>query len=199
LWWASSKGHKEVVEMLLAHGANVDPLGCGQVQESRTPLWIAAKFGHKEVVEALLQAGADASFCNSEGRSPLRAAVEEGHVEVVAVLAPHGADAADMNHTDARGRTPLWIAAEEGLKEVVEMLLAHGANVTTPDEVRASLLLVHSCPNGLIALFRAKLQTLTLLWWKYTCQCFASAPSWHAVMRMPRSPLHAIPGPRRHP
>ena len=24
LWWASSKGHKEVMEVLLAHGANVD-------------------------------------------------------------------------------------------------------------------------------------------------------------------------------
>ena len=150
---------------------------CEGAQDGRTLLWWASSKGHKEVVEALLQAGADASFCNSEGHSPLRAAVEEGHVEVVAVLAPHGADAADMNHTDARGRTPLWIAAKEGLKEVVQVLLNHGANVTTPDEVRASLLLVHSCPNGLIALFRAKLQTLTLLWWKYTCQCFASAPS----------------------
>ena len=120
--------------MLLAHGANVDPLGRDEVQEARTPLWMAANSGHKAVVQALLQAGADASLCNSDGRSPMRAAVDGGHMPVVALLAPHCADAADVNRIDWFGRTTLLcIAAEEGYKEVVEALLRAGANVNTSD------------------------------------------------------------------
>ena len=133
MWWAASKGRTEVVEMLLAHGANVDPLGRDEVQEARTPLWIAASFGHMAVVEALLRTGADASLCNSEGCSPMRAAVEGRHLQVVVLLAPHGADAADINRIWFGRTTLLCIAAEEGRNELVEALLQAGANVNTSD------------------------------------------------------------------
>ena len=55
LWWASSKGHKEVVEALLQAGA--DASFCNS--EGRSPLRAAVEEGHVEVVAVLLAHGAN--------------------------------------------------------------------------------------------------------------------------------------------
>jgi ankyrin repeat protein len=53
LYWAAKEGHLEIVEFLIAHGANVNP------GTERTPLKAARGSGRTEVVEFLRKSGAD--------------------------------------------------------------------------------------------------------------------------------------------
>ena len=52
---ASVQGHKEVVELLLAKGADVN----AKTTDGTTALMVASMKDHKEVVETLLDKGAD--------------------------------------------------------------------------------------------------------------------------------------------
>ena len=110
---ASSNGHLAVVELLLAHGANV------HAQNDRA-LWLASDNGHLAVVEVLLAHGADVHAGLDEA---LRLASWRGHLAVVEVLLAHGAD------VGADRGAALWDASENGHTDVVEVLLAHGADV----------------------------------------------------------------------
>ena len=53
LHYAADKGHKEIVELLIANGADVN------VKEKDTPMHKAAMNGHKEIIELLIANGAD--------------------------------------------------------------------------------------------------------------------------------------------
>ncbi len=52
--FASEKGHKEIVDLLLANGADVNI----KTTDGRTALTMASKYGHKEVKKLLIRAGA---------------------------------------------------------------------------------------------------------------------------------------------
>jgi len=125
---ASGGGHSEIVERLLAAGANVN---VGPAKDrGRTALQAAAGGGHLKVVERLLAAGANVNVgpAKYNGRTALQAAAEGGHLEVVERLLAAGAN---VNSDPAKynGRTALQAASEGGRLEVVEQLLAAGANV----------------------------------------------------------------------
>jgi len=66
---AASRGHFEVVSMLVDNNVNVDSATHGKI----TPLMMAAAGGHKEVVELLLRRGADATLSAKSARSERRA------------------------------------------------------------------------------------------------------------------------------
>ncbi|ESU18178.1 hypothetical protein FGSG_11425 [Fusarium graminearum PH-1] len=155
LWYAAQNGHKAVVELLLAAGADVNAAAASE--HGRTALEAAAEGGHLKVIEKLLAAGADvnAAAASKHGRTALQAAAEGGHLKVIEKLLAAGADAnaaalqaaakegyleviekllvagADVNAAAASeyGRTALQAAAEGGHLEVVEKLLAAGADV----------------------------------------------------------------------
>ena len=67
---AASKGHSEVVKILVKHGA--DPNRASS--DGNTPLHKAAMDGHAEVVIALLEAGADPAIKDRSGRNALEIA-----------------------------------------------------------------------------------------------------------------------------
>jgi ankyrin repeat protein len=67
LHMASLGGHLTVVEVLLAHGAEVDIRGSG----GATGLMLASGRGHVAVVEALLRAGANRKLKSAKGQTAL--------------------------------------------------------------------------------------------------------------------------------
>ena len=128
---AAELGHMEVVEKLLAEGAEINA-PAGQ-HSGRTALQAAAGSGHMEVVEKLLAEGAEINTPAGEynGQTALQAAAGSGHMEVVEKLL---AEDAEINApaSDWDGRTALQAAAGSGHTEVVEKLLAEGAKINTP-------------------------------------------------------------------
>jgi len=79
--WAS-KGNKEIVELLIAAGADVNARDDG----GDTPLLNAAAFGQKEIVELLIGKGAEVNAKNANGETPL----DWAKGEIADLLRKHG-------------------------------------------------------------------------------------------------------------
>ncbi len=158
---------KEVIEILLEHGADVN----GSPDSELTPLMNAAWFGRADVVRLLLEYGADVNRITKDGFTALVAAARGGSEEVAWLLLERGADVdpqkgvestdcalitaallghtkivelllkhgADVNATTKYGVTALMDAARGGHTKIVELLLKHGAdvNATTKDGITA--------------------------------------------------------------
>ena len=133
LHWAIGGGHKEIVQLLLDAGADLNE---GLISApSYTPLYLAAV--QKDIVQLLLDRGADPDGASSDfgNRTPLLRAVEEAIdsesprqkecKDVVKLLLNRGAD---PNRTDYQSNTPLHKAVWNGSKDVVQLLLSGGAD-----------------------------------------------------------------------
>lgn len=75
-------GNVEMVELLLAHGADPDLRQRG----ANSALMVAAAQGHARVVNVLLNEGAYKGLRNTEGQTALDLARQAGHEDVVALL-----------------------------------------------------------------------------------------------------------------
>ena len=126
LGFAASQGSLEVVEGLLAFGADAGLCGVGGM----TPLHSACLNRHLPVARALLDAGADASAASEQGETPLLCALtargEDGD-ELVALLLERGAEASVADA--ATGGSVLHRAAGRGRASAVPLLVAAGASV----------------------------------------------------------------------
>lgn len=83
---AAFHGHKEVVEFLLEHGAEVNARTTAWV----TPLHFAAQIGNREVVELLLAHKAKINAVDSKGWTPMNRAQKWGHPEMAEFLKQQG-------------------------------------------------------------------------------------------------------------
>ena len=119
---AAECGHSEMIQILLAHGAEVNSIG----GKYHTALQAAAYSGKKDAVEALLNAKADQNL-----RGPLYAAAFEGHSEIVDLLLEKGADITSDN---GYFRSALLAAAMTGRNSIVRALLNRGADPFACDE-----------------------------------------------------------------
>jgi hypothetical protein len=115
LHWATKNGHKEVVEFLLAHKAEVN----AKAGDLSTPLYLAAVYDRRDIAEVLLAHGADPNAKDHEGDTPLHLAAEHGFADVAELLLAHGAD---VNAVDSDGMTPLHMAQSN----VATLLRQHG-------------------------------------------------------------------------
>ena len=97
---AARQGHKEIVELLIANGTDVN----SRDSTSKSSLHDAALEGHKEIVELLIIKGADLNAKSRYYGTPLHVAAGIGHKEIVELLITNGAD---VNVKDGFGRTPL--------------------------------------------------------------------------------------------
>ena len=79
----SFKGAVDVVEALLAHGAQVD----GHGQDGRTALMVATMFDRVGIVDLLLSRGADPDRQDTSGLTAEAAAAKMGAVNAPARLA----------------------------------------------------------------------------------------------------------------
>ncbi len=150
LYSAAGGGHKEVVELLLAEGADINEKIAAYTDV--TALHVAAREGHKEIVEALLAGGADVNAGSTYNElTAAELAMEANHIEVVKLLIAKGADisalhfaihmkdyakaksliesGADVNKRKRSLDAPLLLAASSGQKDVAELLIAKGANI----------------------------------------------------------------------
>jgi ankyrin repeat protein len=83
---AARGGHKEIVELVIANGADVN----AKDEYGLTPLHNAAYKGHKEVVELVIAKGADVNAKGVEGWTPLDIAIELKQPETADLLRKHG-------------------------------------------------------------------------------------------------------------
>jgi len=83
---AAGTGHKDVAELLLAKGAEVNVADI----DGRTPLHYAATMGHKNVVELLLAKGAYVNAKDKNGATPLSLATFLGYKDIAELLRQHG-------------------------------------------------------------------------------------------------------------
>ncbi|XP_033613197.1 ankyrin repeat domain-containing protein 29 isoform X5 [Fukomys damarensis] len=113
---ASQYGHRQVVETLLKHGANIHD----QLYDGATALFLAAQGGYLDVIRLLLSSGAKVNQPRQDGTAPLWIASQMGHSEVVRVMLLRGADR-DSTRND--GTTALLKAANKGYNDVIEELL----------------------------------------------------------------------------
>ena len=71
LHYASSRGHLEVAEFLIANGAIVDSMSPGNT----TPLMMAVQSGNEQLIKLLLDKGADLQIRNTNGLTAIDIAV----------------------------------------------------------------------------------------------------------------------------
>ena len=97
---AAQGGHKNVIELLIKHGADVNLRDSGTDYPHETPLSTAAMMGHLETCQLLLDAGADPNIPTNirqsgdpGGWTALDWALQAKKPSVVALLKQHGAEA----------------------------------------------------------------------------------------------------------
>ncbi len=105
----------EIVEMLLAHGAETN----GADRNGETVLTLAALLGRTSVVKTLVEHGAKLNTPNRHGRTALMMAASDGNETLVKYLLKMGAD---VRLKDAMGETARQAAERRGHVEVVHLL-----------------------------------------------------------------------------
>jgi ankyrin repeat protein len=118
---AIAHGHLEVINLLLAAGATVNPTDW----DAAVPLVQAVATGNLEMVQVLLTAGANPNqidfTCET---SPLGLAIAHQRLDLVQLLLKSGADPAIGNLCDSA----LGLAAASGQVEIAKLLLEHGVD-----------------------------------------------------------------------
>ncbi len=151
---ASRFGALEIVDLLLAHGADPGLASAGYGEE--TPLEAALEMANRPVAIRLLATGVRPS-----GRALLRAIIRCS--DLVQRLIESGAE---MTEVDGVDRPALMTAAMLGKDDAVTLLLDHGADIETTDRRGATALSVaagagHSKTAGILLERGARLNPLS--------------------------------------
>jgi ankyrin repeat protein len=120
---AAFDGYKEIAELLIAAGAEVN---AKDDRLRKTPLDLAINYNQTETVDLLRKHGGISGAADS-----IHLAAAVGNIEVVK---QHLAAGVDVNAKGYRGFTPLHYEARNGHKEIAELLIAKGANVNVKDD-----------------------------------------------------------------
>jgi ankyrin repeat protein len=120
LMLAAGEGHTEMVELLLANGADANTADVGK----NTVLMKAAMNGYTKTVKALLAHGAQVNARGERGFTALMWAAQYGYADTIKVLLSKGAQ---VNMKSDLGDTALSRATDNGHTEIVRILKDVGA------------------------------------------------------------------------
>jgi len=126
---AVERGHLDVIDLLLANGADID--GSNETRDI-SPLILATCTQNLPVMKHLIQKGADVNRCTADGRSKsaLLAAATVGNLEITEYLLEKGAD---LNARDIYNMTPFAYAIYFNKTQLALYLMEKGADVNIPD------------------------------------------------------------------
>ncbi len=86
LHYAAYAGHKELVELLITNGVDVNT----KTDDGFTPLHVAARQGRTETGEVLITKDADVNAKDDDGKTPLDRAIKYNQSETADLLRKHG-------------------------------------------------------------------------------------------------------------
>jgi len=113
---ASRYGHKEILEFLIANGADVNSYAMWK----DTPLMLACVAGHKDCAELLIANGADVNIQSSGCGSALSSACVAGHKDCIELLIANGVD---VKNDDVMSELFLnEMLGISGWEDIIEML-----------------------------------------------------------------------------
>lgn len=147
LFVAASKGHKDVVNMLLRAGALVDL----STTYGSTPLLRAARNNRIEVASILLAMGADINHANHYGSTSLMWAARNGHEDMMDLLLDNQAS---VNLASLDGDTALISASRHNQYNSSIKLVEAGAYMNAVNIVGETALSV-TTDNDLTSYFRS--------------------------------------------
>ena len=108
IWAAIRCDQKEVVQMLLDNGVEINAFPYPDFRQYHGTLQLAASLGNTSMVRFLIERGADVSFneLHRAGNLPIEGAALCGQEEVVELLIEHGADPVMAFRSAAQGGQP---------------------------------------------------------------------------------------------
>lgn len=143
---ATAQNHLPMVELLVAHGADIDV----KDHQGYTPLFIAVNSGFKEIALHLVQNRASVNEPANDGMTPLWVAIHKNEPEMARILLTVDVD---VEVKGGDGTTPLLFATAAGYEEIVGALLEKGADLkATSVDGRTALVIAEDKPN-LLKLF----------------------------------------------
>ena len=126
---ASSEGHREVVEALIAAGADIDAID----KDGTSSLMASAARGHVEIVEALVKNGAKVDEQNVDGHTALMFAYN-GKNQVETLWERYGHFASDEEDQDDGGTGAIIKESLSNHTKMVDLLISSGANQKIKDK-----------------------------------------------------------------
>lgn len=153
---AAQGDHRDVVEFLLDHGADVN---ARDSNGGFTAIDLAlSSYHHQDVLQLLIAHGANVNTASKQGTTPLEEAAMRGQMDALQLLLSKGAQVntldsggdtallwallmghtdaakmlidagADVNVRDGKGMTPLFVARRHDMDAIEKLLIAHGAH-----------------------------------------------------------------------
>lgn len=117
-----STNHNKMIQLLIAHGADVNLRGI----TGTTPLYWAILRGQKDDEKFLLDHGADPNLTNAFGDTPLICAIQLGYLSLVQPLVEKGADVNAQNQSLMRALG--YAMGNPNDDSIVDYLKKHGAH-----------------------------------------------------------------------
>ena len=115
------KGNRQIVELLLEHGADADVVAV----DGRSALSQAVVYRQADILKLLLQHGAKVNLTNHDGVTALALAVTQRDVDTVQLLLEYGAD---PHLAASDGRTPVDVARHIGENDIARLILEYHSN-----------------------------------------------------------------------
>jgi ankyrin repeat protein len=136
LGWAVEKNYMDVMELLIAKGANINVAD----RHEETPLIAASGKGHREAVAVLLAHNADFRIRKKSGLTALSYAVFHGQIGIVEVFINHGVDLVKEENLALHDAVGAWRISDLHCKKIVELLISKGLDINAVNRDGCTLL-----------------------------------------------------------